>query len=106
MSEKVWVSLKEELPRPDCGLLIKIEPKGIDDEEVRGKLFLGYIHYPTEMVPNQDGLLRLIAVLDGQNLYELWGKAWKNYDHDELFWLYNEVFTRSYVPPAPNYKFL
>lgn len=107
MTKKTWISLKDELPRAGCGVLIKIEPKDNNDEdEYKGKLFFGYIHNLTEMVPNQDGLFRIIAVLDGQQLYEAYWKAWKNYDHDEIFWLYNEVFTRSYVPPEPDTRFL
>lgn len=83
---KEWKSFEEEIPKSECGLLIKIVMNNRPDEwNTKNKFYYGYI------LPGTKDKLYLCAEINGPQLDTMSWNAWKEFEPNELFWLYSSV---------------
>lgn len=76
---KEWKSFIEDMPKSDCGLIIKIDS---ENEEVKDKFYYGYII--------DNGYIFLLYNLTDHHCLS-W-KVLKEYNMDQIYWLFVNEF--------------
>lgn len=83
---KEWVCFKDEFPKSECGLVIKIDSdKDQGYGNLKGRLYYGYVF--------SNGYYIYIT----HDLRDLCGMGWKvhkDYDLEDLYWLHDSVFEK------------
>ncbi len=82
---KEWMSLKEQMPKKGCGLLIKFSLKADEEDRwhVKDNLFYGWLMDGTK------DYLYIMAMISDMKVSSMSWKAHKEFDRDQTFWLYS-----------------
>lgn len=86
----IWKCFKDEYPKSECGLIIKITDYSDKYYEVKDQLFYGYVF------PNCDYIYLILNITSFQNNENYGQMSWKvlkDYDKESIFWYYDYAFS-------------